>query len=227
MHQLSSRFALLAALCASLAAGPVLAQSAPPTPPSGGTPPGGTLPGGTQPGGSTAATLIGSTVTITQYYPDLASAGLSSTVTVSSAVEVACPDTAVALCNATSGLLDGESLDIGATSISGQFLATFTADAGSSFNGLVFSGLNFGTGYVLSGVTLSTNIVGLTSSLISYTANSVSINLLGLDPSVTSDGSGVGSFTLSLNVSSVPEPEPAALLAGGLALLGWLGRRRA
>ncbi|MDT7834228.1 hypothetical protein [Aquabacterium sp. OR-4] len=213
------------------------AQFAPGGPTPGGTPPGGTTPGGgTPPGGTTpgtgtaAATLVGSTVTVSYLYPDTASALVASSATVdASAVEFACPDTTLALCDSTSGLgaglVDGESLDIGATTLTGTLLASFDASAGTSFNGLVFSGLSLGSGYTLAGFTLSTNIVGLDSSDISYTASSLSLNLMGLDPSVTTDGSAVGSFTITLLASAVPEPEPAALLAAGLLTLGLLRRK--
>jgi len=215
----------LVAIAASFGAAQAQAQGAP-----GGTPPSGSPPSGTPPSGgtSTAATLIGDSVTVTQYYPDLVTAGLSSTVTVSSAVEIACPDTSIALCNSESGLLDGETIDIGTTSVSGQFLGSFSADSGATFNGFVFTGLSFGTSYSgISGITLTTNITGLTLDRITYTSDSLSINLLGLDPSVTSDGSSIGTYTIDFTVASVPEPGPLPLMLAGLAMLGFLGRRHA
>ena len=44
-----------------------------------------------------------------------------------------------------------------------------------------------------------------------------------IDTFVESTGSGFA----SINVSPIPEPTPTALLLGGLAVLGWMARRRA
>lgn len=191
-------------------------------PPAGGTPPSGG-PSAT----AASATLIGTSVTVAAYYPDLSSPNLASTVTVSTAVEIACPDSTIALCDSSSGLLDGETIDIGATGISGSFLGTFSASTGDTFNGYVFTGLNFGSGYAgISGFTLTTDIAALSADRITFTANSVSINMLGIDPSVTTDGSSVGTFAIAFNVSPVPEPGSAPLLAGGLIALAVAMRRK-
>jgi PEP-CTERM motif len=205
------------------------AQFAGGTPPSGGTPPtNGTTPGSTTT--TTAGTLTDSSVLIGYHYNDLNTALASSTVTVTSAVEVSCPDTLLNLCASTnadaSGLLDGESINIDSTSISGQLLAPFTTASGDTFNGLVFSQLNFGTGYELTGFTLSTNIIGLSSSNISFTSSALSINLLGIDPSLTTDGSSVGTYTIALQVSAVPEPSAAVLMLCGLSAVGGMAARR-
>lgn len=198
------------------------AQFAGGTPPDGSTPPGGTV--------STSGTLTDSSVTIGYFYNDLTTALASSTVTVSSAVEVSCPNAALNLCASTNtagdGLLDGEYIDVGSTAISGQFLAAFTAASGDAYNGLVFSGLNFGDGYALTGFTLTTNISGLDVSDISFTSSSLSMNWLGIDPSVTTDGTSLGTYSIALQVSAVPEPSSVLLMLLGIPLLAGARLRR-
>ena len=226
--------ALTLALALFAGATTAYAQSAP-----SGTPPtdlSGSLPtdagSGTMPGGTTtAATLDGSTVTISLVYPTLDNVLASGTVTVGSAVEVACSASASTnLCASTNetgnGLLDGEYIDLSGTTISAQLLAPFTSASGDSYNGIVFSDLNFGSGYAITGFTLTTNISGLDASDISFTATSLSINLLGLDPSNTTDGSGVGTFSITLQVTAVPEPATASLALLGVAALGLAVRRQ-
>jgi len=90
----------------------------------------------------------------------------------------------------------------------------------------VFSNLDFGDGYVLTGFTLSTNISGLDASDISFTASSLSINWLGIDPSETTDGSNLGTYTINLQVSAVPEPTSALLMSLALPLVAGVGWRR-
>jgi hypothetical protein len=231
MRSIPQLLAIAAACCALQAQ----AQTAPGGTPPSGTPPSGTVPGGTLPGtdsGTTGASLVGSTVTVAALYPDAATTLVSSSATVDAAVaEFSCPGSSLALCASTNGLGaglgDGEYLDIGTTTISGRLLYTFDASTGTSFNGFAISGLNLGTGYQIGSFTLVTNIVGLDSSDITTTANSLTLNLMGLDPSLTTDGSNLGSFTITLNaVSAVAEPAPTALLASGLLMLGLLRRRR-
>jgi hypothetical protein len=187
------------------------------------------MPPGAPPGAPTvsAASLIGDAVTVTSYYPDLASAALASTVTVSTSVEIACPNASIALCNDSAGLLSGEYIDIADTSISGEFLASFAAASGDTFNGFVFSSLDFGASYSgITGFTLTTNISGLGADRISFTSSSVSLNMLGLDPSVTTDGSAVGTYSIALTVAAVPEPTQMLLMGCGLAAIGLVARRQ-
>jgi hypothetical protein len=225
VHHIMRTTTLISALALALSAGLASAQSIPTDsgPPSGSVPDTSTS--------SSSVTLVGTSVTIGYYYNDLATALASSTVAVdSSAVEVTCPDSTMALCSSTNGtdagLLDGEYIDIGSNTISGRLLASFGSSDGDTFNGLIFSGLNFGTGYAITGFTLSTNISGLDASDISFTATTLSINLLGLDPGNTTDGTGIGTYTITLQVSAVPEPASAALISVGLGALIWVGRRK-
>ena len=50
------------------------------------------------------------------------------------------------------------------------------------------------------------NVSFSNDSGISFTDDTLSINLLGIDPSVTTDGSSIGTFDIEFSVSSVPEP---------------------
>lgn len=192
------------------------------TPPSGGTPPTGATPGDMGSGGTgSTVSLDGSNLTISLLYPHVDSVLASTSVTVSDAVEVDCANAAgSALCASTSalgeGLLDGETIDVSGTTLSVQLLAPFTNDDGVTFNGISFSDLSLGTGYTITGFTLTTNISGLSSSNVSFAASSVSVNLLGIDPSATTDGTQVGSFQIALQVSAVPEPDSVVLMALGL-----------
>ncbi len=197
----------------------------------GGTPPTGTPPGGAGPGTTASASLLGASITIDYFYNDLSTALASSTVTAISGTEVSCPDSTQNLCASTNmlgyGLLDGESIDIGDTSISGQLLAAFTAESGDTFNGFVLSGLSVGSGYAVTGFTLSTNISGLDASDLSYADGALSINLLGIDPSLTTDGTGIGTYTITLQTTPVPEPSALAMLGLGLGMMQVMRRRRA
>ncbi|URI10095.1 PEP-CTERM sorting domain-containing protein [Aquincola tertiaricarbonis] len=60
----------------------------------------------------------------------------------------------------------------------------------------------------------------------SYTGQAASAGLLKLYYWDAGSADNIGSITASVNVSAVPEPGTYALMAGGLALVGFLARRR-
>ncbi|MEY4416035.1 MAG: hypothetical protein RIQ53_3328 [Pseudomonadota bacterium] len=240
-HALVATLATLAALAGGSPA--ALAQTAPGgTFPGTGTTPGtGTFPGtgtapgtGTTPGTDTStssASLVGSTVTISALYPDATSVLASATTTVDAYVtEFACPDSTSGICGSTNltgaGLGDGETIDIGSTTISGTLLYAFSADG--SVNALSFSGLSFGDGYTISGYTLTTNISGFDTSDITLSGDTLTLNFSGLDPSTTSDGTSIGTFTVTLTAAAITSsvPEPAAGLMAGIGALALAGLRR-
>lgn len=69
---------------------------------------------------TTSPTRVGDIITVTQHHPDTTTVGLTASVSMSDpAVEISCPDSAMALWSSTSGvadgLLDGESIDLGAS----------------------------------------------------------------------------------------------------------------
>jgi hypothetical protein len=90
--------------------------------------------------------------------------------------------------------------------------ATFTNVAPNGFRFL-----DLAPGFVIGGVTLATNIVGLDLSRVSFTANSVSVEMGNL---TLADGQG---FTVTL--VPVPEPATALLAAAGALLLAGRVRR--
>jgi hypothetical protein len=91
--------------------------------------------------------------------------------------------------------------------------------ASGAFNGFNFTGITFADAGSLEGFSLSTDIPGLTPSLVSFTPNSIEVNLA----SILVDGT----FTLTLNESApVPEPGSLPLIATGLAALAFICLRR-
>jgi PEP-CTERM motif-containing protein len=162
-----------------------------------------------------APTLIGDNVTINWYFPSLATLFATTGVLVGGGVEVACPG-ANPLC---AGFVEPATIDIGATSI------VISEEAGSSwagttFNGLEFTSLDFGAGISLIGFTLTTDLAGLTNADISFTGNSISFNAAGL--------SFVDApYTIRLDLITASAPEPGTLALLGLAVtMAALGRRR-
>ena len=122
------------------------------------------------------------------------------------------------MCNAFAepATLDIQALKIVLNENAGAFYGAF------SFNGINFTGLNFGDGSVLTGFTLSTNLAGLTTSNISFNSNSIAYNASGLS-FVTSP------YFIELDLTAAPAvPEPASLAIFGSALAGFglLRRRR-
>jgi hypothetical protein len=104
-------------------------------------------------------------------------------------------------------------VDIGATTIDLQYLASAPAAPGV-FDGYVFT---FEGAPTITGVTLDPSST-LTPASISYTGNTVLIN--NADLALTPQS------RVLVNVSLVPEPATAGLLAAGLGLMAVMGMRR-
>jgi MYXO-CTERM domain-containing protein len=114
----------------------------------------------------------------------------------------------------TPGLMPvAATVDIGAYTLDLHYLASAPAAPGT-FDGYVFT---FQGAPTITDVTLDSAST-LTPRDVSFTANSISIN--NADLALTPDS------RVLLNVSVVPEPAPAGLLAAGLGLLAMWGRRR-
>ena len=159
-----------------------------------------------------APSLIGDNVTINWLFPDTSTLFATTTVTVGAGVEVTCPGPNP-LC---AGFAVPATIDIGATSIFVTEAAGSAWNPGA-FNGLDFTSLDFGPGIFLTGFSLSTDLVGLTASRISFTGHSISFNAEDLS-------FRTAPYTIRLDLITseftVPEPSTVALLALGFAALG-------
>ena len=169
-----------------------------------------------------SATMMGLAGVVVDY--EMTGSGIlgSATVTVGPGVEIACPaDQSFSLCAALSA--PTQTLDIGDWTIRYEYSGDQTfprAFSEADFGGLVFSGLDIG-GSGIQNVSLDTNMTGLNSSRLSFTGDSIAVNLQNL-------GLVHGSyFELTVGDSqAAPEPAAGILLASALASLLVLSRRR-
>lgn len=162
------------------------------------------------------AGLIGS-VGIDYLYPNSSTVALSDTITVGGSLD--CPG-ASPICT-TYDPSATQVFGVGTTSITYSDTSDPNFYNTASFNGLEFTDLTFADSGTLSSFTLTGNTVaGLSSSDVSFTGNSIEVNLEGL--------AADGTFTLNLSETpaTVPEPGSMALMATALAGLAVLVRRR-
>ena len=153
------------------------------------------------------AGLIGSTG-ITWYFPDTSTIVGTDTIAVGSSLN--CPG-ASPICSGFGG--STVSFSVASTSISYNFPGAGSYATGS-FNGFDFTGLTFADAGSLLSFGLVTNMTGLTAADVSFTGNSIEINLQGL--------SATGTFTLNLSESASSTPEPSSFWLLGSGLLGGL-----
>ena len=168
-----------------------------------------------------APSLIGSTATVNYLYPNSTAVFGTSSVVVGPGVEISCPGASggTGVCPA---FVEAATIDLGATSIIVHELAG-TSYSSSSFNGLQFTGLNFGPGYSLTGFTLTTDLAGLVPADVSFTNNSIEYNAEGLS-------FNTAPYTIRLDLTTTAStPEPASVALFGLASLAlglWKVRTR-
>jgi len=140
-----------------------------------------------------------------------------TTYTVGSGLEINCPTGATGFCSATS-LSEPFSLDISNNQITFTQgpLPTATSYLVGPFNGWVFTNLNAGA--PITGVNItSTGISNLTNSNVSFTANSISVNMLG--STVQQSSSWTLTITYGSTAPATPVPPSVVLAIVGIAFL--------
>lgn len=157
---------------------------------------------------SAHASLIGDTVTFNTYFPNDGTLTSTQNFLVGAGIECAgCPSAGF--------VLPDQTLDIGANYI--EFISSFTTSFGGPDAIFEFTGLDFGGGATLTGFLLTTDFANVVPSAVSFTGNSIRIDI---------GGSGQGTrWRLDLN-QSVPEPATLSLLGLGLAGVAAARRRR-
>lgn len=164
-----------------------------------------------------SAGLLGSQATIGYHYLGV---NYANSLLVDAGVEVTCPTGAFAMCSALTAAT--QTIDLGDKHIAYNFTSATGNPAG--FNNVTPSYFMFEDllpGGDIAGFALTTNIAGLDAARVSFTVNSVHVDMHGLALGTA------GSFRIDLStVQAVPEPASAALLALGLGALGLARRRR-
>ena len=161
-------------------------------------------------GSGRAASLIGTNVTLNYFLSTLTT---TDVLTVGSGTEVTCTGGGTGNANVC-GILsafDRQTIDIAALSITYAY-----SGAGSGFNNLQPNGFDFenlNPGAPITGVSLTTNIPGLDSGRVTFTANSIQVDMHNLSLPGPLD-----SFTVGISAASaIPEPSGLLLAICGLS----------
>jgi hypothetical protein len=157
------------------------------------------------------AGIVGTTVTLNYLFPDF------GTVFGSTDVTVATNPTMLACSRGGPGVCSAFAENALFTITDNSF--TVSEDAGSSYTAAAFNGIEYvDSGVHISGVTLTTNLPGLTSADVGFSPNAVWYNAQGLDFTNAS-------YFVTLTITTVPELSTWAMLALGFAGLGFAGYR--
>jgi hypothetical protein len=153
------------------------------------------------------ASLIGSTVDVRNYYPNLATLiSDAGSTTVSGALEY--PNVA------------SFAMDITDT----QILIEWAGPGNSSFTGAAFNGFEFlFSGVTIAGATVNGSNTFLGSPAINIVGNNIFLNYSGVQ---TGTGPTTSIIDVTTSASGVPEPGTLTLLAAGLLGLGFRYKRR-
>lgn len=160
--------------------------------------------------GAANASLIGDTVTFNTYFPDSASLTSSQNLLVGAGIECdACPSAGF--------VLSGQTLDIGADYIE-YISSSVTSFAGGS---AIFEFLDLDwlpSPGLLVGFVLSTDFTSVSPADVSFTADSIAID-------IGNSGDGTTWRLDLVTRHAVPEPATALLLGLGIVGLGAMRRR--
>jgi hypothetical protein len=157
------------------------------------------------PSASQAATLTGATVDVEFFFPNLATSHCSlGSAVVGAGVEYP----------SECGGYAPNSIDVTATQVIFSSVIGFSA---GDFNGFVMSILS---GPTVTSASYNAALSTMSSTSLTFDASSISFNFAG------NIGQGGGTAVFDIGVAAVPLPAALPLLAAGLGILGFAGRRR-